>query len=359
MAAAAAMAALGAARSGRGRRWLLWLAVACVAGLAFVVAVPVGIAYAVFAGFQASNQGLAGCGGAAGPVPAVAGFDPSQVAVARQVVRAGVDKGVPAQGVRIALAVGIDESGLRALDYGDAAGPDSRGVFQQRESWGPLAVRMDPYLSAGLFYDRLLQVPGWQGMDPGDAGATVQIGPPGSVYDRFWGQAGTLLDALGGASCQVPQNAQEAAAQLVAAIKAGKLRFLEQRYAQQVVNMADGTAAPACLLDVRILQAMVIAVNAFGSVGVSDLNRRCTGETPGAGTASAHWQGKAVDFYAIDGVALDGANAQDIQLIRALDPIMPPGSGLGQSNCRAPLAGLVHFTVQFADTCNHQHVQVP
>lgn len=358
MAAVAATAAMGAARSGRGRKWMLWLAVACVAGLASAVAVPVGIAYAVFAGFQASSQGQAGCGAAAGPVPQVAGFDPAQAAVAQQVVRAGVDKGVPAQGIRIALAVGIDESGLRPLDHGDAAGPDSRGVFQQRDSWGPLAVRMDPYLSAGLFYDRLLQVPGWQGMDPGDAGAAVQIGPPGPVYDRFWGQAGALLDALGGA-CQIPQNAQEAARQLVAAIKAGKLRFLEQRYAQQVVNMADGTATPGCLLDVHILQAMVVAVNAFGSVGVSDLNRRCTGETPGAGTASAHWQGKAVDFYAIDGVALDGSDAQDIQLIRALDPVMPPGSGLGQSNCRPPLAGLAHFTVQFTDTCDHQHVQVP
>jgi hypothetical protein len=108
---------------------------------------------------------------------------------------------------------------------------------------------------------------------------------------------------------------------------------------------------------------MVIAVNNFDQVGVSDLNRRCTGETPGAGTASAHWQGKAVDFYALNHQSLTGADSLSIQLIRLLDPYVPHGSGLGQSNVRAAagesITGLRNFTVQFADTGNHQHIQVP
>jgi hypothetical protein len=127
--------------------------------------------------------------------------------------------------------------------------------------------------------------------------------------------------------------------------------------------MAAGTATPDCAVDVHILQIMVVAVQNFRQVGVSDLNRRCTGATPGAGTASAHWQGKAVDFYALNKRSLTGADDLSNQLIHILDPYVPPGSGLGQSNCRTGANGAVsqlqNFTVEFPDTCDHQHIQVP
>lgn len=43
-------------------------------------------------------------------------------------------------------------SSLTVVDHGDAAGPDSRGLFQQRASWGTYAHRMNPAKSAAQFY---------------------------------------------------------------------------------------------------------------------------------------------------------------------------------------------------------------
>ena len=45
----------------------------------------------------------------------------------------------------------IQESLARRLRYGDQAGPDSRGLFQQRAAWGPLSVRLDPRGSTRMF----------------------------------------------------------------------------------------------------------------------------------------------------------------------------------------------------------------
>ena len=49
----------------------------------------------------------------------------------------------------------LTESTLHNVDHGDLAGPDSRGLFQQRDSWGSATVRMDPASATGLFLDRL------------------------------------------------------------------------------------------------------------------------------------------------------------------------------------------------------------
>ncbi len=43
------------------------------------------------------------------------------------------------------------ESGCTRARRGDAAGPDSRGPYQQRAAWGPLADRMDPAKSTHMF----------------------------------------------------------------------------------------------------------------------------------------------------------------------------------------------------------------
>ena len=184
-----------------------------------------------------------------------------------------------------------------------------------------------------------------------------------AFWDSYRWQVLAALTGVSAGACQVPADARAAAAVLVGAIQAKKLNFLEPRYQQQVFNMADGTATPPCTIDAHVLQLIVVAVQSFQQVGVSDLNRRCTGMTPGAGTASAHWKGKAVDFYAINRQSLTGADALSVQLIRVLDPYAPHGSSVGQSDCRSrvhvTLGVLVNFTGDFPDTCNHQHIQVP
>lgn len=43
---------------------------------------------------------------------------------------------------------------LRNIDYGDVAGPDLRGLFQQWDTWGSLAQRMSPRPAATFFHNQ-------------------------------------------------------------------------------------------------------------------------------------------------------------------------------------------------------------
>lgn len=332
-----------------------------------LVAVPVSLVLAMGAsGFSGSGGA---CGGSAPSVEAgqkVGGYGPEQLKIAATIITVGQQMSVPPHGQTLALMVAIGESGLRNLDHGDAVDNTTIGVFQQGANYGTPAQRMDPATAAAAFYRQMLHVPDWQTLAPTLVAHAVQINADPNHYARFWAPAEQVLAALTGASagaCQVPADARAAATVLVGAIQAKKLNFLEPRYQQQVIDMADGTATPDCTIDAHVLQLIVVAVQSFQQVGVSDLNRRCTGMTPGAGTASAHWKGKAVDFYAIDRQSLTGADALSVQLIHVVDPYAPHGSSAGQSDCRAradvSLGLLTNITSDFPDTCNHQHIQVP
>ncbi len=84
-------------------------------------------------------------------------------------------------------------SGLRNLPDGSA---DSLGLFQQRPSqgWGTVAQIMDPVTSARAFYDRLVQVSGWQALPVTAAAQAVQhSGFPGAYAQ--WQPIATRLAA--------------------------------------------------------------------------------------------------------------------------------------------------------------------
>jgi hypothetical protein len=96
-----------------------------------------------------------------------------QLANAAVIAEVGRDRGLPDRAIVIALATAQQESRLRNLDYGDR---DSLGLFQQRPSqgWGTEAQIQDPVYAAGIFYDRLVRVPGWETLPLGDASHAVQ-----------------------------------------------------------------------------------------------------------------------------------------------------------------------------------------
>ncbi|RFA09939.1 hypothetical protein B7R54_12565 [Subtercola boreus] len=159
----------------------------------------------------------------------------------------------------------------------------------------------------------------------------------------------------------VSGDQQALAQELMDYVASGQFRGSYPDHIFEISYIAAGKSVPNCGIDTVILQAMVTAVRAFGSAAVSDISRRCTGQIEGAGTASAHYRnggGHAVDFIAVGGVGLNGSNNASINLIKALDPIMPYGSGLGQRNCRTSAGtepSLKNFS-DFYDTCNHLHV---
>ncbi|NRG43082.1 hypothetical protein HRK28_19425 [Rathayibacter sp. VKM Ac-2835] len=327
----------------------------------------------------------------------VGAYGHDQLVNAALIVNAGAAKGLGADGQTLGVQTAIGESSLVNITYGDGAiNPDgsvadSIGLFQQQSSWGTVEQRMNPTTSAGFFYDRLVAVEGWQSMEPSTAINKVQRNADPNHYTKYRADAVgimTYLNGLGssatapattaapvdvpstpastapttaapiGGCVAVSGDAQSLAAGLVTAMDEGRLRLLEDRYAQQIRDMAAGTAKENCGIDVRILQIITIALNTFGKVGVSDLNRQCTGSLLGAGTGSSHWMnggGNAVDFFSFDGTATTGCDANALTLLTVLDPQAPAGSRAGQIQCRS--TSYQHIT-QFTDTPNHLHFDV-
>ena len=111
-----------------------------------------------------------------------------------------VARGLPPRAVSIALATALQESGLRNLDYGDDAGPDSRGLFQQRptQGWGSEAQVMDPVYAANAFYNGLEKVPGYLDLPITDAAQAVQRSAFPQAYAKHEGPARAFASALTG-----------------------------------------------------------------------------------------------------------------------------------------------------------------
>ncbi|RFU22971.1 hypothetical protein D0Z06_03765 [Geodermatophilus marinus] len=120
-----------------------------------------------------------------------------QVGNARTIAQVGFDRGLPHRAVVVALATAMQESSLRNLPYGDR---DSLGLFQQRPSqgWGTPEQVQDPVYAAGIFYDRLVEVPGWEGRRVTDAAQIVQRSAFPEAYERWATMAEELTAALAG-----------------------------------------------------------------------------------------------------------------------------------------------------------------
>ncbi|ROQ30880.1 hypothetical protein EDF46_3390 [Frondihabitans sp. PhB188] len=301
---------------------------------------------------------------------AIDGYSGDQLVNATAIMNAGAALGVNTQGQTIGVMTAMGESTLENITYGDKAGPDSRGLFQQRDTWGTLAQRMDPPTAATFFFQRLVKVPNWQSMSPSAAAHAVQINADPNHYTKYFDAAQAVVQALTGgqAACastvSVSGDAKALATNLVKGIDNGTITGLAPDHLKEIRWIAEGKTVANCGIDTRILQVITVAYQTFGKIGISDINRACTGQRPGAGNASAHvvnGGGHAVDFYSLGGVVTNGWDANAIKLLKTLDPIMASDSGTGQADCRATHGdslSLTNISRQFADTCNHVHIEV-
>ena len=300
----------------------------------------------------------------------VAGYQGDQLVNAATIMNAGESLGVNVHGQTLGVMTAMGDSPLRNLDYGDVAGPDSRGLFQQRDTWGTLAERMNPAQAATFFFQRLLNVPNWETLTPSKAAHAVQINADPDHYTPYYAGSQAVVAALSstalssGAACAAGMSgdARDLARALVQKIDAGKISGFSPDHLREIRWIADGEVRESCGIDTRILQVITIATTMFDSVGISDINRACTGTLLGAGPMSPHYAnggGPAVDFYAFDRLPTTGADANAVKLLRALSPVMPEGSGTGQSQCRAAAGVTVDVSMtQFSDFCNHVHIAV-
>ena len=125
-------------------------------------------------------------------------------------------------GIKIALMAALTESTLRMLSNtgtypesanypndGNGSDHDSLGLFQMRpqSGWGTVAELMDPTYQARAFFGGptgpnypsprgLLDIPGWQQMDPGSAAQAVEVSAYPDRYRNYEPVAETILTAL-------------------------------------------------------------------------------------------------------------------------------------------------------------------
>ncbi|MDR7165862.1 surface antigen [Pseudarthrobacter oxydans] len=192
-------------------------------GLVALIVVPgtlIGLVFSILLLLAPAKPAAADCGPTASVVingdTKVDGYSQEQLKNAAVILGAGKALDLSLRGQMISVMVSLGESGLRVLDYGDGPGPDSRGLFQQRDNgaWGSYADRMDPTISATNFIKALQKVEGWELLEPTLAGNKVQRNADPYHYEKYWPGAVKLVQALSdgeysleGNDCAIPGKA--------------------------------------------------------------------------------------------------------------------------------------------------------
>jgi hypothetical protein len=178
-------------------------------------------------------------------------------------------RGLPARAVTIALAAAFQESKLHNLPYGDR---DSIGLFQQRPSqgWGTPEQIQNPSYAADAFFDRLVQVSGYEDLDIAAAAQEVQRSAHPDAYGRHEAKARALASALTGHSPRALSCSVRAPAVPVQ------------------VEEADGLTPRARTVRDALLQT-------FGELPISGF--AAGGVDMGHMDGSAHYDGRALDVF--------------------------------------------------------------
>ncbi|MFJ8845694.1 peptidoglycan-binding protein [Streptomyces cyaneofuscatus] len=130
---------------------------------------------------------------------------PEQLAHARTVIGVGKGADIPEQGQVIALMTAMQES--KFVNYTTPVDHDSLGIFQQRPSmgWGtPQQITHVPTASKSFYglpsptsNPGLLQIKGWESMEPGKACQAVQRSAHPDRYAQWEQFARDLLEREG------------------------------------------------------------------------------------------------------------------------------------------------------------------
>ncbi|HEY9662627.1 MAG TPA: hypothetical protein V6C65_29585 [Allocoleopsis sp.] len=184
--------------------WYIQVGALVLASL-LLVAVPDSIAKTVVALFSGqpiapitSTQPTLESGNFAGTE-----LDSEQVQNAAVIINKGKEMGASDRDITIALMAALQESNLRNLDHGDdwwfqqtgGGKSDSLGLFQQRDRWGSKEARLDPAMSAALFFNALFKVGDRDSLTPNDAAQQVQNSAFPDEYAKWQPVAEALLDA--------------------------------------------------------------------------------------------------------------------------------------------------------------------
>ena len=131
----------------------------------------------------------------------VGAYGPEQLANAAAIIESGKAMGLSLRDQTIGVMTAMGESSLEVVDHGDAAGPDSRGLFQQRANgaWGSGSDRMNPAVSATNFFKALTGIGGRDAMTPTAIAHAVQRNADPHYYAKYWNDAVAVVTKLTGA----------------------------------------------------------------------------------------------------------------------------------------------------------------
>ncbi|WP_369021735.1 CHAP domain-containing protein [Paenarthrobacter ureafaciens] len=156
---------------------------------------------------QAGGEVCVPTGNTGIPPAAPGAFLQQQIANAKTIDGEAAKLGLSGKASRVAIITAYGESTLINIDHGDLAGPDSRGLFQQRPSqgWGTDEQVMDPAYAATSFligpkHDRsggLVSIAGWESMEPTLAINKVQRNHDPNHYSAFYAAADDIIKRAG------------------------------------------------------------------------------------------------------------------------------------------------------------------
>ncbi|MBN9757762.1 NlpC/P60 family protein [Pseudonocardia sp. Ae707_Ps2] len=162
-----------------------------------MTAVVGGLAVVTVLGVAGGRFACGAEGGLGGGPQTVDGVEWSgeQTGNAATIVARVVERQLPRRAAVIALSTVIVESGLVNVHHGDR---DSLGLYQQRPSqgWGPPGRVLNPVAATDTFLNRLINLPGWATMPPGQAAQAVQRSAFPDRYAPQEGPAAALVEQL-------------------------------------------------------------------------------------------------------------------------------------------------------------------
>lgn len=163
------------------------------------------LGFVLVAGGASASCGAPGGAGvsidpAAVPDRTIAGYDHEQLVNAAHVIAAGKALDLSLRDQTIGVMTAMGESSLRVIDHGDTAGPDSRGLFQQRANgaWGSYEDRMDPFISSTNFFRAMMKVEGRDALEPTIVAHRTQRNSDPYHYTKFWEPAVAVVEGLAG-----------------------------------------------------------------------------------------------------------------------------------------------------------------
>lgn len=198
--AAAAMAV----RTGRAALMVKVAIVIAVIGLVMLLILIIVGASAIQSQNDASDYQCVTPGDSGDAPPAATGtIEHQQITNAKTIAKAVSDLGLPGQATLVALTAAAGETDLINRGHGDSAGPDSRGLFQQRSAWGTEEQRMNPVYATQSFLlgpkhdgknhgpggTGLVAITGWQMLSASAAIHEVQRNADPNHYTSYQARA--------------------------------------------------------------------------------------------------------------------------------------------------------------------------